>query len=324
MQYLFLQRYSAWSDKNMALAEVRTISTNIATEIMSLLVGCSTETTPAGAKKVGDFGAHLPIGTDVFITFLPGSDFAGTVATAAQLRRQGFNPVPHLAARSIPTAAFLNENLRRLTGEAGVSEVLVIGGAVAEPVGAFTNSMEVLETGLLDKHGIRRIGVAGHPEGSPDIRDEDIAKALAWKNAFADRSDADLYIVTQFCFEAGPVIAWDRKIQAAGNRLPIRIGIPGLASVTTLLNYARLCGIGPSINFITKQARNLSKLMTLATPDKLLMDLATYRTEDPACGIVGCHLYPLGGLEKTTRWVDTVLNGKFTLKPKGRGFEVDT
>jgi methylenetetrahydrofolate reductase (NADPH) len=307
----------------MALADIGTVDTNTATEIMSLLVGYSTETTPPGAKKLGDFRAHLPAGTDVFVTFLPGSDFADTVVTAAQLRRQGFNPVPHLAARSIPTAAFLDENLRRLTGDAGVSEVLVIGGAVAEPAGEFTSSMEMLETGLLDRHGIRRIGVAGHPEGSPDIRDEDIAKALAWKNAFADRSDADLYIVTQFCFEAGPVIAWDRKLQAAGNRLPIRIGIPGLASVTTLLNYARLCGIGPSIDFITKQARNVSKLLTVSTPDKLLMDLATYRAEDPSCGIVGCHLYPLGGLAKTARWVDLVLNGSFTLKPRGRGFEVN-
>ena len=53
------------------------------------------------------------------------------------------------------------------------------------------------------------------------------------------------------------------------------------------------------------------------------MDLATYRAEDPNCGIIGCHLYPLGGLAKTARWVDLVLNGNFTLKPRGRGFEVN-
>jgi methylenetetrahydrofolate reductase (NADPH) len=312
-----------WITNKMALAEAPRVSADVKSEIMSLLENFSTETTPPGARKVADFRQHLPIGTDVFITSLPGSDFRETVATARRLRVEGFNPVPHLAARSIPDAAFLAENLRRLTGEAGVSEALVIAGAVAQPVGAFASSMELLETELLDRHGIGRIGIAGHPEGSPDIRDEDVAQALAWKNAFAERTGADLYIVTQFCFEAGPVITWDRKIQAAGNRLPIRIGIPGLASLKTLLNYARLCGIGPSMNFVAKQARNVSKLLTLSAPDRLLTDLATYRTEDAACGIVGCHLYPLGGLEKTTSWVKAVLNGSFTIDPKGRGFGMD-
>jgi methylenetetrahydrofolate reductase (NADPH) len=306
----------------MALAEVRSLGADIKAEIISLLDNFSTETTPAGAKKIVDFRAHLPAGTDVFITFLPGADFSATIVTASRLRREGFNPVPHLAARSIPNAAFLDENLRRLTAEAGVAEVLLIGGAVAEPIGEFTSSVQLLETGLLDKHGIGRIGVAGHPEGSPDIRDEEIARALAWKNAFAERTGADLYIVTQFCFEAGPVIVWDKRIRAAGNRLPIRIGIPGLASLKTLLNYARSCGIGPSMNFIARQARNVSKLLTVSAPDRLLADLAAYRAKDPACGIVGCHFYPLGGLEKTARWAEAVLNGRIVLDPNGRGFEV--
>src|SRR5947207_890592 len=111
--------------------------------------------------------------------------------------------------------------------------------------------MQVLATGLLDRYGIRKIGVAGHPEGSPDITDEAIAQALRWKNDFAERTDADIYLVTQFCFEADPIIRWDKRIRAEGNRLPIHVGIPGLATLKTLMAHAKACGIGPSMRFIT-------------------------------------------------------------------------
>ena len=197
--------------------------------IIDLLSGFTTETTPGAAAKIADYRAHLRPGATMFITFLPGSSFADTVAVAVRLRREGFNPVPHFAARSIPSHAFLDENLARLTGEAGVDQALLIGGALNQPIGEFSNTMQLLDTGLFDRHGIGRIGIAGHPEGSPDIPDAQVRAALAWKNAFAERTGASLYIVTQFCFEAAPVIAWDERIQSEGNRLPVYIGIPGLA-----------------------------------------------------------------------------------------------
>lgn len=123
--------------------------------------------------------------------------------------------MPHLAARSIPDRRFLDEKLRRLSDEAGVEEILLIAGAVDTPVGGFSNTMEILETGLVDRSGSARVGVAGYPEGSPDIPDEVVDRALAWKGAFAKRSDAAVYVLTQFCFEAEPVIAWEQRVRAA-------------------------------------------------------------------------------------------------------------
>ena len=103
---------------------------------------------------------------------------------------------------------------------------------------------------MIQKHGIRSIGVAGHPEGSPDISDHEIAEALAAKNALATREGLDLYIETQFCFEADIVLDWERAVRAAGNKLPIRIGIPGPATIKTLFRFAQISGIGPSMRFI--------------------------------------------------------------------------
>lgn len=294
---------------------------DLESRIRDFLSGFSLETTPPMAAKVESFRDHLRPGTSVYVTFLPGSDFDDSIATAKRLRGEGFNPVPHLAARSLPGKAFLDDSLARLVGEAGVTETLCIGGAVAKPVGEFADTMQLLETGLLDKHGMRRIGVAGHPEGTPDISDAGIAQALAWKNAFAARTGADLYVMTQFCFEAEPIIAWDKRIRLEGNRLPIRVGIPGLATIKTLAAYAKSCGIGASATFLLKQARNVAKLMTLSMPDKLINDLAAYKASDPACGISGCHMYPLGGLKKTAAWTYAVADGRFVADDRG-GFRV--
>ena len=292
--------------------------------IIDLLSGFSTETTPAAAAKIADYRAHLRPGATIFITFLPGSSFAETIAVAARLRREGFNPVPHFAARSMPSRTFLEENLARLTGDAGVDQALLVGGAVNQPLGEFSDTMQLLDTGLFDKYRITRIGIAGHPEGSPDIPDAQIRAALAWKNAFAERTGASIYIVTQFCFEAAPVIAWDKHIQAEGNRLPVYIGLPGLASLKALIGHAKACGVGPSMRFLTRQARNVAKLLKVSAPDRLVTALAAYRATDPGCGIRGVHIYPLGGLKKSARWAHAVIDGRFEMHEDGQGFDVDT
>lgn len=291
--------------------------------IIDLVDGFSIETTPGSARKIPDYREHLRPGATVAVTFLPGSDFADTVRTARRLKEEGFNPAPHFAARSIPGRADFEEQLKCLQGEVGVREAVVLGGAVDTPVGAFDSSMQLLETGLFDKYGITRIGVAGHPEGSPDISPAALAQALAWKNRFAERSDAAFYIATQFCFDAGPIIAWDNAIRAAGNRLPIHIGVPGLATLKTLINHARACGVGPSMRVLTRQARNIAKLLVVTAPDRLILDLARYRAVDPGCGIAKIHVYPLGGLRRSAAWTYAVLDGDFTIDRNQDGFRVD-
>lgn len=285
--------------------------------ILKFLENTSVEVTPGGAKKIEDFRTILRPGTTVFVTFLPGSDFADTLATVKRLYAEGMKPVPHFAARSIPSKAFFEENLKIMQAECQVDEALLIGGGVTNPVGEFSSSMEVLRTDLFQKYGIKKLGVAGHPEGSPDIPPAEVTKALLEKNAYAKEHGIDMYITTQFCFEAEPIIEWDKRIQAEGNTLPIHIGIPGLATIKTLLAHATACGIGPSMRIITRQAANIAKLMTTRMPDKITRDLANYQANDPKCGITQCHLYPLGGMAKSAKWLYAVQDGKFVLTDEG-------
>ena len=301
---------------------VEEMQTDIKQSIAGFMTNYSCETTPAAAQKTESFRNYMTSGKSVFITFLPGTNFNETIETAKKLKNEGFVPVPHIAARGLVNAGELDDNLNRLVNEAGVNEVLLIGGGFDTPVGDFSDTMQLLETGLFDAHGINSINVAGHPEGSPDITDQDILKALAWKNAFAERTGAHMQIVTQFCFDAAPIIAWDKAIQAEGNILPIRIGLPGLATIKTLIAYARSCGIGNSMRLLTRQAKNVTKLLSISTPDELVAELAAYKANNPACGIVSAHMFPLGGLNRTTAWSNAVENGRFELKPNG-GFKVD-
>lgn len=291
-------------------------------QIIDFMSTTTLEVTPGGAAKIDDFREVLRPNQIVYVTFLPGSDFRDTVSTVKKLKDQGMRPVPHFAARSIPTKDFFEENLKMLTAETGVEEALLIGGGVDNPVGEFTESMEILRLGLFEKYGIKSLGVAGHPEGSPDIPEADVTRAMLDKNEYARQSPMHFYIATQFCFEAEPLIAWDRKIRSEGNELPIHIGIPGLATVKTLMKHAQACGIGNSMRFIAKQARNVAKLMTVSEPDKLVRDLAVYKATDPSCGIVQSHLYPLGGLKKSAAWLYAVQDGKFEMNKKG-GFKTD-
>ncbi|MDC0062890.1 methylenetetrahydrofolate reductase [Candidatus Puniceispirillum sp.] len=290
-------------------------------QIQTAAEGWSIEVTPAGATKIDSFAASLSPGTTVNVTFLPGSDPMETVAVAKRLHNEGMNAVPHLAARSLKDTDQIDSLLTSYRAEAGVDEVLIIGGGVDQPVGAFDNSLQILETGLLQKHGIRRVGVAGHPEGSPDISQIEIAEALGAKNEFAKREGLKMYIETQFCFEAPIVLEWEKAVRAAGNELPIRIGVPGPATIKTLFRFAQISGIGPSMRFISKQARNVAKLMTVQSPHLLLSDLAQGMADDSDCLIEHFHFYPFGGFAKTAIYANAIASGSIQLLPKG-GFDV--
>ena len=285
----------------------------------------SIEVTPTGATKIDSFAALLAENTSVNVTFLPGTDPNDTIAVAKRLSDEGMNAIPHIAARSLSDKDQLDGLLKRMTSEANVSEVLVIGGGVDKPVGAFDNTMQVLNTGLIQKYGISRIGVSGHPEGSPDIHDDALAQAIADKNAFAVSEGLSLYMETQFCFDAAAVLSWERAIREAGNALPIRVGIPGPATIKTLFRFAQISGIGPSMRFIAKQARNVAKLMTVQSPHLLLAGLANGMSNAPTgkdkCLIQHFHYYPFGGFAKTAAYADAVAKGHINLTKDG-GFDV--
>lgn len=287
--------------------------------VRALARGWSLEVTPRESERLGGrLSAILPVGTPVYVTWIAGSSFSQSVAAAALVRRAGMEPVPHLAARAIADEPALDDMLRRLTGEADVKQVLLIGGAISHPVGRYDATVPVLETGLLQRHGIRVVGIAAHPEGSPDIPGPALAQALREKNAHALRTGLAMELTTQFCFDAKPLVRWERDVRAAGNTLSVAIGLAGLAGVTTLIKHARNCGVGNSIGVLLKQAPNVLRLATAVDPSPIVLDLARARQADPECRVRRLHFFPFGAFETTARYAMALAEGRFELDADGR------
>ena len=234
--------------------------------VKKFLNSYSIETTPNVYEKYGGFSEFLNKNHDVYITYLPDENSKNVIRTAKKLKLEGYDVIPHLPARTIVNKNDLEKYIGELANESGCSKMLIIGGG-GNQAGEISSSIDVLKTDFLSKYNYQFVGVAGHPEGSPDISNENLDLAIKQKNDFSKNVDFKMYLATQFFFEAKSLIDWEKHLVKIGNKLPIHAGIPGPASIKTLVNYARSCGIGNSLRFITKQAFNLTKLATLSTPD---------------------------------------------------------
>mgnify|MGYP000185684041 CR=1 FL=1 len=289
-------------------------------EMEALLDGFSMEVMPRTAEKVESFAEILPKGTRVYIAHIDGTPIEDMVATARRIASEGFPVMPHFPARIIRDEATLGDWIARYQGEAGVTQGLLLAGGVKEPVGDFHCSMQLMETGLFDRAGFTRLHVAGHPEGNrdidPDGSDRAVSEALRWKQAFAERTDAEMAIATQFCFEAAPVIAWADRLKAEGIRLPIHIGVAGPAKLQTLIKFAVACGVGPSLRVLQKRAMDVTKLVLPYEPTEVLTDLARHKAANPDFGIERVHVFPLGGIKTAATW--TQENGGASGRPMAR------
>ena len=208
------------------------------------LNGFSIEVMPRTAAKIDDFRKILPEGTRVYVAHIEGTPIEEMVETAKRISDDGFPVMPHFPARIIKDAATLEEWINRYA-DVGISQALLLAGGVDKPHGDFQDSMQLLGTGLFDKHNFKRLHVAGHPEGNKDIDpkggDQAVMDALRWKNDFQNRTDAKMALATQFVFESAPVIEWANRLQAEGIDIPIHIGVAGPAKLQTMIKFAISC-----------------------------------------------------------------------------------
>jgi methylenetetrahydrofolate reductase (NADPH) len=265
------------------------------------------EITAKQADKAPMLGQRLPKGTRVFIALIDAGDGSKQIMAAEAVSKAGLKPIPHIPARFMRDEADLQNRIASLAG-AGVTEALVLGGGAPHAIGKFDAAIQLLETGAFQANGITRIGLAGHPEGNPDIvkvrGEAALLAALRQKQAWLHKHGLDGFIATQFLFEAAPVAYWASELNSHGIKLPIHVGVPGPATIKTLVKYAAMCGVGNSARFIRKQALNVTKLLTVNTPDSFVEQLAILHAEKPDLHIAGPHFYPFGGFDKLLDWLE--------------------
>ncbi len=268
----------------------------------AMVDGYSLEMTTKDLATLDEACTYIPPATGISITALPGDDSNSRVNAAAAIARRGFSPIPHLAARRLTSVLELEALLDNLRSETTFERVLVIAGDMRTPLGPYNDSLAVINSGLLAKYGVKAVGIAGHPEGHLDITASQLQSALVNKIRLLTDMGHEVEIVTQFAFDPEPVISWISNIRAAGITEPVRVGIPGPASIPTLLRFAARCGVGASTKVMAKYGVSITKLLNTAGPEILIRDLSA--GIDPSIhGQVKLHFYPFGGLKSTAEWV---------------------
>ena len=288
------------------------MGTMINTYLKDFISGYSIEVIPKTVAKTESFGDILPKSTRVYLAHLQDADITEMVPAAKRLNDEGFTVMPHIPARVIKNKAMLGDWLSMYQNEAGVDEALLIAGGSPKPIGDYDSSIKLIESGLFDLAGFKRLHIAGHPEGNKDIDPDgeikNVSEALSWKQEFSKRTDAEMAIATQFCFDANVVKKWMDDIKDDGIDIPIHIGIAGPAKLQTLLKFSIECGIGSSMKILTTRAKDITKILLPYEPTQVLKELAEYKAKDPKFNIEQVHFFPFGGVKQTSDWVREVLN----------------
>jgi methylenetetrahydrofolate reductase (NADPH) len=247
-------------------------------------------------KNALDQAGLLPPGSTVSVTVSPTKGIEATVALSEQLQARGFRAVPHLSARMVRDRAHLVDLIAWLEG-AGVDRAFIVGGDAKEP-GEYPDGLSLLRAMAEIGHPLREIGIPAYPQGHAFIADGRLLEALHAKTEFAG------YMTTQLCFDPNAIATWLITRRAEGIRLPVHLGLPGVAEPQRLLAISARIGVADTHRFLVKNTRFIARLIRSGgfyRPDGLLEGLAR-SIADPAAGIVDLHLYTFNAVDLTERW----------------------
>lgn len=282
--------------------EMETVLAATQDDPVSLLSGYSLEMTANGVPALRKAAHAIPAGTAISVTFLPNEDYAARLQAAQEVRRLGFVPVPHLSARRITAEADLEHFLAALADTAQVDRVFVVGGDPARSMGPYADALSLIRSGILARHGIRQAGIAGYPEGHPDIPAAQLARAMDDKLDALQAQGIAAFIATQFGFEAQPIVRWLSGLRNHGVQCPIHVGVPGPAKLSTLMRYAAQCGVGASSRVMGRYGLSITRLINTVGPTTLIADLARGLADESAADVV-LHFYAFGGFQNTAEWI---------------------
>jgi methylenetetrahydrofolate reductase (NADPH) len=279
-----------------------------APDFNAVLGDISLEAVMPSAAEVHDAASALPTGTSIYLTDLPNRSDDKLVQIATGIFMRGLKPVPHVAARNVASEKKLGDLLSRLSSSAGVNKIMLIGGDRAHSAGPFDHAIQVIESGVLEASGVKEIGIAAYPEGHASISEDILRASLRDKLEAAERAGLKAHIVTQFSFDAWPVVTWLRALRASGVHNQVRIGMAGPASIPSLLKFAQRCGVRASAKGFVRHASSIGKLLSRATPAEVVNDLAEAAGSEKL-GEIASHFYSFGGLAQTSKWVRDAKRG---------------
>ncbi|WP_206530138.1 methylenetetrahydrofolate reductase [Nordella sp. HKS 07] len=247
--------------------------------------------------------ADIPAGTPVNIAFLGNETHAQRITAARVIRACGFEPVPIISSRRLLSQQDLDTLVSELIIEVRPKRFLLVGGDPASPAGPYPDSLELLRSGVIERHGIRHVGIVAYPEGHPRIADAALWEALKWKLSFLADAGCSVEITTQFGFDADTVLRWIEQLRHEGFDTPVRIGVPGPTDVGKLLRFARQFGVAASAGIARRYGFSLAQLVHRVGPERFFERLL-HGMEKRDVGAILYHLYPFGGIADGVRWMN--------------------
>jgi len=240
-------------------------------------------------------GALQP-NSHVAVTCSPTKGVDETIELSEKLIAQGFQVIPHIAAKCVSGEKHLETIVKRLDA-LSVESIFVPGGDRPEPIGEFNNAYDLLKALQKSGHNIKNIGIAAHPEGHPDVNEKILMEALEKKKDLAD------YIVTQMCFDANILGDWLVRINQQGVHLPVWVGLPGAIERGRLLRTSLRIGVGDSLRFLRKKSQVAAELMksSIYNPDKLVTSISEYK-DIADTNLAGYHIFCFNQIEITEKW----------------------
>ena len=303
-----------------ATATQASTASSIIGEIVELAKGASVELNSQDVQHLDASRMLLDPGTRLYVSHLPNQTWIETRKMCEAVRQCGWEPIPHIPIRLLESAEVFDRLLGDLAQVAKPKEVLLVSGDYPASRGPYTRTEQAIGDGILEKHGYRRLSVAGHPEGHPNVALSELRRSERDKALLAAQHGLDVTILTQFLFEHEPFLTWAAELRAQGVKARLICGVAGPARVTTLFRYALRCGVGPSIRALGVRGGALLNMLGDQGPDRVMRSLAEAR-------IAGCrdfdgiHMFGFGGYLRTVKWLAQVRGGSINLKPAG-GFEL--
>ena len=244
--------------------------------------------------------SHLPDGATITITASPTLGLEDTITWTETLANEGYEIVPHVAARYVRDEEHLAAVCERLV-DVGVTDIFVPGGDREEPIGEFDSAYQLL-TALDDlEYEFEEVGITGYPEGHAFLSEATLAEAMEKKAPYAT------YLTTQICYDPDAILDWAEGVRSRGIDLPIEVGIPGVMKYQRLIGISRKVGVGDSVRFLQKTTGILDFVKQFFgsrgkyTPDTLVNELAPY-VVDPEHSIRGLHIYTFNQVPDTEAW----------------------
>lgn len=250
--------------------------------------------------------AKLPDGATVAVTMSSQLGIEKTIRQSEKAAMKGYDVVPHLTARFIDDRDELDNIATRLLN-AGITNILALGGDREMAKGEFNSSYEMLVA--LDElgHEFESIGIGGYPEGHQFLTEDTLTKAIKKKEPYST------YIVTKLCLYPKTIIRWMDSIRSKGVELPVEIGIPGVMKYQRLLKMSQKVGVINSLKFLQKTMgifgfmKEFAKSKGEYTPDKLINELAPY-IDDTYYNVRGVNIYTFNQISDTESWRHNRLN----------------